>query len=98
MASKRTLQDNTEFFHSLLRLCIILLVANVLLYIGIKLYHRIINKNLKKLTNKSVILITGACQGIGRELALLFGKLHKCIIVCWDIRDDLAPKLRKLYL
>ena len=41
----------------------------------------------------SKILITGACQGLGRSLALLFARNHKCELILMDVREDLSKDL-----
>ena len=41
----------------------------------------------------SVVLITGGCQGLGRELALVYAS-HKCKVVIWDITPSLFPSLK----
>jgi len=44
-----------------------------------------------KLTSDSFVVITGACLGIGREMAIEIAKLYHCKIMIVDYRDDLFP-------
>jgi hypothetical protein len=47
------------------------------------------------LNEKSVVVITGACMGIGRETALILAKKYSCAIIVFDVADHLFPQLRK---
>ena len=51
----------------------------------------------KQLTSESTVLITGGCLGLGKELALLFASKHHCNVIVYDIRDDLADGISKIY-
>jgi len=48
----------------------------------------------KRRTTKKV-LITGGCEGIGRELAIQFAKNLKCDIIIFDNRKEHVEDLRK---
>ncbi len=45
------------------------------------------------LNEKSVVVITGACMGIGKETALLLAKKYACAIIVFDMADHLFPDL-----
>lgn len=52
---------------------------------------RIIQKEERKkkdLNKQSVIAISGACNGIGKELALLMARFHKCNILIYDTKAE----------
>lgn len=58
--------------------------------------YRYIKANLgpsRILPKKTVVMITGGCLGLGRQLARIIAQTHRCTLVVWDIRDDLAPGL-----
>lgn len=68
--------------------------AVVLVFI---LAHLITNLFFKKkplkLDKNSFVVITGACQGIGRQMALEIAKLYHCSILVVDIKKELFDKI-----
>ena len=54
-------------------------------------------KSQKYLSNKTTILITGGCLGIGRELIDLFISKFNCQIINLDIRSSQFSSLKSLY-
>lgn len=75
---------------------LVFLVASILILFLLPIVMRHIGKK-KQLTSESTVLITGGCLGLGRELALVFASKHKCNIIIYDIRADLADDLSKIY-
>ena len=84
-----------SFFHNppcFIRLVLFLIVTTILYRIA-KYY--LANKKKHELTKDSTILITGGCQGLGKELVKKFASEHKCKIIVWDINTNLAPEICK---
>ena len=48
--------------------------------------------NAVKPMAEDVILITGGCMGLGRQVALLYAA-SKCTIVIWDVAVDQFPRV-----
>ncbi|KAF0288853.1 Epidermal retinol dehydrogenase 2 [Amphibalanus amphitrite] len=49
-------------------------------------FHVFIPKSQKSIAGKTV-LVTGAANGVGKELALLFGQ-EGCNVICWDVEEE----------
>lgn len=65
----------------------------ILIFIGIAFYCWRDNIKLRfPISNKDVILITGACMGLGKALALELAKKN-CKLIILDIRSDLSLDL-----
>jgi len=47
------------------------------------------------INNESLIIITGGCMGIGRQMALEFARKYQPTILIIDRRDDLFDSVRK---
>lgn len=50
-------------------------------------------KSKSEITSGTVILITGGCMGIGRQIALNFAEKNKCIIIILDKAEELSNKI-----
>ena len=72
---------------------LIMILIGVFLTWVISYYIKKEERKKKDLNRQSKILITGACKGIGRELALLFARRHNCHIVVFDSEKQLADGL-----
>ena len=46
-----------------------------------------------KLEKDSYVVITGACMGIGRQMALEIARLYNCTILVIDLRKDLFESI-----
>jgi hypothetical protein len=59
-------------------------------------YGKFYRQNPKQ---SDVVLITGGCSGIGRQVALNYAR-HKCTVVVWDIAvhqfDNISTEITKL--
>jgi len=53
-------------------------------------------KNQNYLTKEKVLLITGGCMGIGKEMIKILTNSYKCKIINVDIRDDLFDSLNEI--
>ena len=72
----------------------------ILLYVSLKIGELIINKyrrNNYKLDSNTTILITGACSGLGKQVALNFSKAFKCHIIIFDILNEIPKTICKYY-
>lgn len=49
-------------------------------------FYLVIPKSEKSIAGKTV-LVTGAANGVGKELALLFGS-EGCNVICWDVEEE----------
>lgn len=66
--------------------------AWIVILIIVYFVHRLyVKKTPLQLDSNSVVVITGACNGIGRRTALLLAERYKCRIVILDI---MANKFR----
>ena len=54
-------------------------------------------KNQKYLSKETIILITGGCLGLGRELIHLLISLYNCKIINLDIRESEFHSMEELY-
>jgi len=70
-------------------LAFILLFAIVLTHI----YSRFIRPTPLKLTSDSIVVIIGACTGIGRVMAIEIAKKYHSTILLVDKRKDLFEKV-----
>ena len=64
-----------------------------------KLIEKLVNKYRKqsyKINSETTVLITGACSGIGKQLALNFAENFKCRLVIYDILDQIPTPLSKI--
>ena len=48
-----------------------------------------------RLDKNSLVLIAGACMGIGKEMALELARLYHCRILILDLRSDLFEEASK---
>ena len=69
----------------------------VICFFGFLLIKNIFKKP-KIISPSSNVLITGGCMGLGREVALLFASNHKCNVIIYDIRTELAKDLGIYFL
>jgi len=53
-------------------------------------------KNQKYLTGEKIVLITGGCMGIGKEMIKILINKFNCKIINVDIRDDLFDSLNEI--
>jgi 3-oxoacyl-[acyl-carrier protein] reductase len=79
--------------HSDIECFLIVIVVGVVFTWIISQYIKKEEHKKKTLNRQSKILITGACKGIGRELALLFARRHNCHIVVFDSEKQQADGL-----
>lgn len=57
---------------------------------------RVFNKTQPvRLDKNSLVLIAGACMGIGKEMALELARLYHCRILIIDLRSDLFEDVSK---
>ena len=75
---------------------IVILIGVALTWV-IALYIKREQTKKKNFNRQSKILITGACKGVGRELALLFARRHRSHIVVFDSDKKGADGLSKLF-
>ena len=52
-------------------------------------------KSKSKICSETVIILTGGCMGIGRQIALNFAEKNKCIIIIIDKAEELFRKICK---
>jgi high-affinity Fe2+/Pb2+ permease len=62
----------------------------VLCHVTVWLFFK---KTPVKLDNNSFVVITGACMGIGRQMALEIARLHQSAILVIDRRKDLFDQI-----
>jgi len=68
------------------------------LFFFLKIGEKFINKLRRqsyKLNAETTVLITGACSGIGKQLALNFAKNLKCHIIIYDLLTELPKPFGK---
>ena len=71
------------------------LIVGAVLYGIYKLHKKITYKKPLQLDNKSVVVITGGCDGIGRLTALDLARRYKCKLVIIDIQAQKFENLQK---
>ncbi|XP_011640988.1 short-chain dehydrogenase/reductase family 16C member 6-like [Pogonomyrmex barbatus] len=69
---------------------ILLLFLKILYYIGESVFRLIVPTKKKSLTDE-IVLVTGAGQGIGKELAIGYASLG-ATVVCWDQNEEINKK------
>lgn len=72
------------------------IVLILFFYLCLKAIEKVSNKYKKRsyiLTSNTNVLITGACSGIGKQLALNFAKNLKCQILILDILPEIPKQL-----
>jgi len=78
---------------------LIVILVGVALTWTIAFYIKKEQKKKKNFSRQSKILITGACKGVGKELALLFARRHHSHIVIFDsdkrAADGLLAEIKK---
>jgi short-subunit dehydrogenase len=75
------------------------LILSSILFIYIqlrKLYRTHKLKNQKTFNNNTIVLITGGCLGIGKEMIKMLIESYKCIIINIDIRESEFSELNKI--
>lgn len=81
------LGDIFDIFASLLGYIVLLII---LCHVAIWVFFK---KSPVKLDNNSFVVITGACMGIGRQMALEIARQYKSIILVVDRRKDLFDQI-----
>ena len=79
----------------ILYLCLLIFLVFLFVYFFIEFIREIKFKNQKYITENTLILITGGCLGIGRELIRQLILNYKCTIINIDIRKDEFYNLKK---
>lgn len=71
------------------------LIAFIFLYTFIsKMIRNYKLNNQKYLTKEKIIMITGGCMGIGKEMINILINKYNCTVINVDIRDDLFEDLK----
>lgn len=73
--------------------CILIILYQTIRY----LFRKIKFKKQNHITNQTIVLITGGCLGIGRELIGCLINNFNCAVVNLDIREDQFPILCSTY-
>ena len=79
----------------ILYLCLLIFLVFLFVYFFLEFIREIKFKNQKYITENTLILITGGCLGIGRELIRQLIVNYKCTIINIDIRKDEFYNLKK---
>ena len=61
----------------------------VLLIVSAHLISKFFKKEPLEINKNSLVVIVGACMGIGKEMALELSRLFKCRLIIIDRRRDL---------
>lgn len=82
-------QDIFDIFSTLTAILVLSIVA---IHILFRIFGK---KEPLKLDKNSFVVITGACMGIGRQMAIEIATLYKCSILVVDLRKDLFDQITK---